>query len=69
MVTYKELSIIESSLYQLSNCFSNLKILMNNFIFLLLLQTYFLPVIGLVEPENLTPGDLVVRIAHKSVKN
>jgi len=23
-------------------------------------QTYFLPVIGLVDPENLTPGDLVV---------
>ena len=24
-------------------------------------QTYFLPVIGLVDPENLSPGDLVVR--------
>ena len=23
-------------------------------------QTYFLPVIGLVDPENLSPGDLVV---------
>jgi 26S proteasome regulatory subunit T5 len=23
-------------------------------------QTYFLPVIGLVEPEDLKPGDLVV---------
>jgi len=28
---------------------------------LLCFQTYFLPVIGLVDPENLTPGDLVVR--------
>ena len=25
------------------------------------LQTYFLPVIGLVEPSELSPGDLVVR--------
>ena len=33
-------------------------------LFVLLLQTYFLPVIGLVEPENLTPGDLVVRTAY-----
>ena len=24
-----------------------------------LFQTYFLPVIGLVDPENLKPGDLV----------
>lgn len=26
----------------------------------ILLQTYFLPVIGLVEPEDLKPADLVV---------
>lgn len=24
-------------------------------------QTYFLPVIGLVDPEKLSPGDIVVR--------
>ena len=30
-------------------------------------QTYFLPVIGLVEPENLTPGDLVVRMKFNNL--
>ena len=29
-----------------------------------LLQTYFLPVIGLVEPTDLSPGDLVVSPAY-----
>ena len=28
------------------------------------IQTYFLPVIGLVEPKDLTPGDLVVSLAY-----
>ena len=27
------------------------------------LQTYFLPVIGLVDPEKLSPGDIVVGIS------
>ena len=31
------------------------------FNFLYYCQTYFLPVIGLVEPADLSPGDLVVR--------
>ena len=30
-------------------------------LFLYCLQTYFLPVIGLVDAEQLKPGDLVVR--------
>ena len=30
-----------------------------------MLQTYFLPVIGLVDPEQLKPGDLVVSAANK----
>lgn len=37
-----------------------------NYVFSLIicfsLQTYFLPIIGLVEAEDLTPGDLVVSI-------
>ena len=28
-------------------------------------QTYFLPIIGLVEAEDLTPGDLVVSLNWK----
>ena len=31
------------------------------------LQTYFLPVIGLVEPKDLSPGDLVVRQQVKTI--
>ena len=33
-----------------------------------LFQTYFLPVIGLVDPENLTPGDLVVSLGVEGLR-